>query len=142
MCINGVGFKKWDKFGVQFLQAIEEYVRLHKIQKPKSRFEPSVSISKNQSAQISYGYFQSGKSIDDIAKVRQMTRSTIVGHLVCMIEQGKQLDIDKAVLPEKQVLIKKIVEIHGKACLKVLKEQLPEEITYDEIRLSLAMMDY
>jgi Helix-turn-helix domain len=35
-------------------------------------------------------------------------------------------------------LIKEAVKIHGRESLKIIKENLPEDITYGEIRMVLA----
>ena len=39
---------------------------------------------------------------------------------------------------QKQILIKDAVKIHGQESLKILKENLPEDITYGEIRMVMA----
>jgi len=42
------------------------------------------------------------------------------------------------VSPEKQNQVKEAARIHGRESFKTLKENLPEEITYGEIRMVMA----
>ena len=58
--------------------------------------------------------------------------------LLTMMEQGQAVDIDRVVTIEKQQLIKNAIGTQEITKLKPLKEQLPEEISYDDIRFVLA----
>jgi hypothetical protein len=40
---------------------------------------------------------------------------------------------------EKQLLIKEAVKIHGRSSTKILKDNLPEDISYGEIRMVMAV---
>jgi ATP-dependent DNA helicase RecQ len=86
---------------------------------------------------ISFNLFKEGKSVVEIAKERNMAVSTIEGHLSFFIANG-EIDINEIVPPEKQLLIKEAVKIHGRESLKILKDNLPEDITYGEIRMVMA----
>ncbi|HEY5405505.1 MAG TPA: helix-turn-helix domain-containing protein, partial [Ginsengibacter sp.] len=48
------------------------------------------------------------------------------------------IDINKLVPIEKQLLIKAAVKLHGIASHKTLKDNLPENISYGEIKLVMA----
>src|SRR5258708_3677564 len=92
---------------------------------------------KTDTKTLSYNLFKQGKTIAEIAKERNFTMSTIEGHLAWYVGNG-DIDINKIVSPEKQLLVKAVAKSYGNSSHKILKENLPENITYSEIRLVLA----
>lgn len=86
---------------------------------------------------LSFNLFKEGKSVPEIARERNMAISTIEGHLASFVATG-EIDISKMVSEEKQLLIKEAISIHGRLSTKILKDNLPEEITYGEIRMVMA----
>jgi ATP-dependent DNA helicase RecQ len=86
---------------------------------------------------ISFNLFKEGKSVPEIAKERNMAISTIEGHLASFVANG-EIDINKMVSEEKQLLIKEAAKIYGRESFKTLKDNLPENITYGEIRMVMA----
>ena len=82
--------------------------------------------------------FKAGKSIEDIAKERDLAISTIYEHLHSLISNN-YLSASEFV-PEN--IIKQIIEAKNKLPkakkLKEIKEILPEEITYNEVKCVLA----
>ena len=85
-----------------------------------------------------FDLFKTGKTIEEISKERDLARSTIYDHL-CRLVANNYLSSSEFV-PEN--IIKQILEAKSKlpntAKLKEIKEILPEEITYNEIRCVLA----
>ena len=81
--------------------------------------------------------YRMGKAIADIAIERQLALSTIEAHLSYYITTG-QLGVDEFVPADKQELIAEAITKYGALSLKLLKDNLPEEISYGEIRLVLA----
>lgn len=75
--------------------------------------------------------------MQDIAKERNMAISTIEGHLASFVASG-EIDINKIVSEEKHSLIKEAAKTHGRESFKTLKDNLPENITYGEIRMVMA----
>ena len=73
----------------------------------------------------------------EIAEERNLSISTIEAHLAWYVSTG-EIDINKMVSVEKQLLIKAAAKTHGSISHKTLKENLPENISYGEIRLVLA----
>jgi ATP-dependent DNA helicase RecQ len=61
----------------------------------------------------------------------------VEGHLAYYVA-SKQINIDLLVSPEKQKLVLSAVEKFGKTSLKIVKENLPEDISYGAIRMVLA----
>jgi len=123
--INGVGPHKWRRYGEKFLELILQH-------KPKESKQ-----QKNQSENNTLDLYQNGKSIEDICAIRGLAKSTVSGHLVALMNEGVKLDIDKLVTKEKQLEIIAAIEKVGIEKCKPIKEILPEEISYEDIRFVL-----
>lgn len=148
--LNGVGPHKWGKYGFRFLNAISQYMQENnkewpqphvedrggKKEKKEKREKPEQPKRVTQTtSQTTLQYFNEGMTIDEIMQRRELSKGTIISHIVEGIEAGLSVDIDRLVSKEKQELIRKAIAEKGKEKLKPLKECLPEEITYDEIRV-------
>jgi ATP-dependent DNA helicase RecQ len=66
-----------------------------------------------------------------------MNTTTIEGHLSFYIQLG-ELDITELVTSEKIKMIKAALEKHGLSSIKSIKENLPENIGYGEIKMVMA----
>jgi ATP-dependent DNA helicase RecQ len=79
-----------------------------------------------------------GHSFEDIAKIRGRQLSTVVNAVASLVERGdlefQPVWIDR----NKQAVIEAACSRVGVNGLKPLKDALPPEITYDEIRLVVA----
>jgi len=82
--------------------------------------------------------YNRGLSLEEIAKERELTTNTIVQHLCYLIEKKLPVKIDRIVSKEKQQKILKAFKKQGDHKLKPLKEALGDEISYDEIKLTLS----
>lgn len=146
--INGVGTNKLEKYGNIFIETIQKYVvdnnieipednptlpkeidnKSKKVNKPKEE-----KIKKEDTKIVSYNLYLEGKSIDDIAEIRQLTKQTIEHHLLKCFELGMEIDINKYVQFEyENIIMEKIKEI-GFDKLKPLKEALPDCVSYFDI---------
>ena len=101
------------------------------ISPPKSAKKAEAKIDTKT---VSYQLFKSGKSITEIALERNITNSTVETHLTHFISTG-EIDLEEILSEEKISTIKKAIAIHGNTSAKALKENLPEEIGYGEIRM-------
>ncbi len=148
--ISGFGTFKTQKYGQQFLNTIQDYCFEHKLEtqinlkQPKEeRKHKLVSATERNSdtKRVSFTLFKQGKTIAEIAEERNLSINTIESHLSYFVTLG-DLEINDLVDSNKQKAIKKAIEIYGASNgLKVLKENLPEEITYGEIKMVLAVRD-
>jgi len=73
-----------------------------------------------------------------IAKVRGLGVSTIFSHLTDWYVSGGELDIDRLITPSEQSKIMSVIAKVGLQKLRPIKERLPEEISYEKIRLVVA----
>lgn len=98
---------------------------------------PAQQKTVGNSKLLSFTMYREGHSIESIAAARAMAKSTIEGHLISFISSG-ELAVSELVSPNHlSLILEKIKELNA-ATASVLKEQLPPEITYSDIRAVLA----
>ncbi len=144
MQLSGFGKAKAEKYGDDILDLVQNYCRRNDVKSnmaakeanPKRERKEKSSDEKTPTNILSFNLFKEGKSVVEIAKERNMTTGTIEGHLSSFIA-SKQINMDDLVSVEKQGLIKEAAKIHGKESFKTLKENLPEHISYGELRMVL-----
>lgn len=82
------------------------------------------------------GYYQKGYDVAKIAKIRGLGLSTIFGHLIEWYENGGEFDIGAYVSPqEEKMILAAIQKADNVKFLSSVKEQLPEHIGYEKIRM-------
>ncbi len=149
--ISGVGVNKLEKYGGIFIETINKYVvennievpeRKHKISRESSaldslfyNIEPQNAPSKvkEDTRIVSYNLYKDGKSIDEIASLRGLKRTTIEGHLVKCFELGMDIDLEKDVHTQFEGLIYDAIDKLGFDKLRPLKDFLPEDVSYLDI---------
>lgn len=132
--IHGIGEKKREAIGQEVLDLLSKYntdgeeIEIIKVD----------DVEKELSHYTSYRLYESGLSLDEIAKIRGLKKTTIVSHLIQAMKEGKKVNIEDFVSPEHIELINNAkIEANTKR-LKLIKELLPEEIDYEEIRFVMA----
>ncbi len=84
---------------------------------------------------ISLGMYQEGRSIEEIAIIRSLTPGTVEGHLARFVPSG-EVKVEDLVSPEHIAIIRKALQdAPDNVSTSILKEQLPEQITYGELRV-------
>ena len=81
-----------------------------------------------------------GKSFEEIAQIRGRQISTVVNMVADLVEKGRleyQVEwVGEAIHRQTEVAVRRL----GSQWLKPLREALPPEISYDEIRLVVAFV--
>ncbi|WP_211359267.1 helix-turn-helix domain-containing protein [Bizionia myxarmorum] len=137
--IVDMGKVRVEKYGTAILEVIQEFCEENDIEfeevlelsKPEKKKEPKVD-TKLQSLNL----FKSGKTIAEIANVRELNENTIFGHLVTFISSGKIKVTDLMSASHFKELEKLIPKISYEN-LSDLKKQLDDKYDYGEIRLVL-----
>jgi ATP-dependent DNA helicase RecQ len=81
-----------------------------------------------------------GRTLEEIAQARDRQLSSVVSMVAAMVERG-EVDFEPGwIHGDHQEKIEQACERLGMERLKPLKEALPEQVTYDEIRLVLAYL--
>lgn len=150
LTIKGVGEKKAEKYGNQFLEAINQYIeengedikRTQLKRKAKKKRPRKRNTSKSASHIVSLEMYRQGKKLEEIAEERGFTESTVGNHIIKCAEEGLDVDLD-ALIPEKyEEKILSIIEKLGAEKLRPIKEELPTEVDYLAIKAVLCKYDY
>jgi ATP-dependent DNA helicase RecQ len=125
--VSGFGEWKVKTYGLQILAALRQFQegsRATVAQEPKVKpTEETLRL------------LQEGRTFEEIAKLRGRKLSSVV-ELVCkMMERGKLEFQPGWVEPRKFKQIEAACARHGMQALKTLKEALPPDIFFEEIRL-------
>jgi ATP-dependent DNA helicase RecQ len=82
--------------------------------------------------------YRQGFSVVEIATQRGLVTNTIESHLEECLRAGLPVDISKLVSAEARARIEQAIDEHGTEKLKPIRESLPEDITYNQIRFVVA----
>ena len=159
MEISGVGQKKMEKYGDEFIRAILGYAKINNIPlstfkarnnrevivpasgpKPARKKETILPGDENLSTyERTLKYWQQGKSPEEIAGLRNMSPMTIQNHLTKFYTEGKITDITRLVSPvEIQMVLDKLPLYHeSERKMKPVYEALGEKVSYNKIRWAL-----
>lgn len=142
--VSGFGKAKIHKYGERFLKIITDYSKQNNLssniqnKNPKrERKEKEPGTVKADTKEETYKLHKDGKSIDAIAKERNLSTSTIEGHLAYYVQLGI-LNVHELVSKEKFVLIEPLTRVFEGGSITAIKTQLGESVSYGEIRLVLA----
>ncbi len=135
--IPGVVSHKLDLYSEAFINEIRDY-RLEKASQRSRNFAPSVNGGMTH--QLTLSLYRRGLSIDEIASERNLKSTTILSHLIELVESGEALDIDRLVPSEHYPVIVDALHQVGDDLLKPVKEYLGDEYSYEEIRLVRALL--
>ena len=106
--------------------------RKQRVKKEKPKKEP-----KEKTWNITFQLYKQGLKPDEIAKFRNFTISTIIGHLARFLPTG-EVTLSELVPPAHQDAILKVIQTIGKGETKTaIKSLCPPEVTYQEIELML-----
>jgi ATP-dependent DNA helicase RecQ len=135
LTITGVGESKFHKYGNQFIEVIQKYMDDHGISPRPVKIDSSAAQEhKTPSHLITYQMYREGKSLDDIARERDLTPITIQDHLVRCSQEGCAVDWDTFIPPEYEEQIFQTIRQLGTEKLKPIKEALPDQIDYFAIK--------
>ncbi len=133
--ITGIGERKADLYGPAILAALRQY---------REGARASSSTEKKTAPGLeTLQLLAEGKSFEDIARIRGRQISTVVNAVAGLVEKGEVefrsewIDRNKLAVIEAACASLGLERLER---LKTLKEALPPEITYDEIRLVVARL--
>ena len=97
-----------------------------------------LSSDRSDTYQVTLLMFQEGHTPEQISEMRNLTQNTIYNHLARLIENNK-IEIHQVVAPNIETQILRAIETVGSAArLTPIKEELPEEISYEQIKCVIA----
>jgi hypothetical protein len=147
--ISGFGDAKIEQYGQLFLDIIVEYCKeknltslIHKKNPKRERMtKPGDKKPKIDTKAESFRLYKDGKSVEEIAKERNLTLQTIEGHLALYVQSG-EIKISELVSREKIELIEPVVRNFAGGSITPIKEKLGSSIGFGEIRLMLAWLEF
>ncbi|MEC5157874.1 DNA helicase RecQ [Chryseobacterium sp. MP_3.2] len=142
--ISGFGAFKIEKYGELFLKMIVDYCKNHHLtskiaEKAPKKYRAPKQTNKSEAGTytITFQLYKAGNSVEEIAKIRNLSLNTIQNHLANFVEVGtikasELMDIKKI---DPIISIAKTQTIQS---LKAIKEELGEEFSYFEIHIAVA----
>lgn len=148
--VSGVGEKKLERYGTPFIMTVRTYVEQNHVDVEKARVENFESVKPRSVGSNNKGVkrttqsrtlelIKQGMSIDSIARERKLSWQTIQGHVVQLVENGENLPIEKWITQEECEMIQRTAALSHSDKLTPIKDALPEEISFFQIKLALAL---
>ncbi|SOU86849.1 DNA helicase RecQ [Tenacibaculum dicentrarchi] len=128
LSISGVGQRKLEVYGGEFMEEIRAFIKEKKKGKKDTTLE-------------TYNLYKEGFSIDEIADKRSLKAQTIFSHLSKLYLEGKDVNLDKFIDANTIKLIsnaKKVLK--NEIALKPYFEFLGEKVPYEQIRIGLTIL--
>jgi hypothetical protein len=142
LAIKGCGEYKVSAYGDQTLEGVRAYLKRHPEAKPLSEHDGSVAMrpvlkkpSGGSTVEITWMLWEKGGALEEIARKRGLTPSTITEHLVQLIDEGRSIDLNRILSKERIALIEEAIVRAGSERLAPIKALLPKDVSYEEIRL-------
>jgi len=130
--VSGIGEKKAAALGDQILEALEA-------------FRNGARAARREQAKVSPAeetirLLAEGRSFEEIAQIRERRIATVIDLVAELVERGR-VDFDQRWVAEgKRRQIEAAIERLGTERMKTIKDALPPEIAYGEIRLIAAVL--
>jgi len=154
--ISGIGNAKLDRYGEYFIGEIQSYLN----DNPAISFADRQSANKtiripprpplvkggrgdfkiSETVEKTYELYKKGFSIGHIAKQRNLTQSTIAGHLERLIQNGYDIDIDRFIDRLKRHKIEELFLKLQDWNLSPVIEHFSGTVSYEEARLVRAFL--
>ncbi|MBE7652192.1 DNA helicase RecQ [Tenacibaculum finnmarkense] len=128
LAISGVGNRKLEVYGGEFMDEIKKFIKDKKQGKKDTTLE-------------TYKLYKEGFTIDEIAEKRNLKAQTIFSHLSKLYLEGKEIDLQKFITADTVKLIanaKKVLK--NEQTLKPYFEFLGEKVPYEQIRIGLSIL--
>jgi len=131
--VSGFGDKRVEMYGEQILDALRRFR-----QGDRASDEPKAKVS--SPAKETLRLLEEGRTFEEIAQIRARTLRAVVSLVADLIERGEAEFQSTWLAPERYNQIAAACHQLGMDRLKPLKEALPPEIPYEEIRLVIARL--
>ena len=130
--VTGFGQRKVELYGQQILDAFQRF--------REGARAAAVVEKKSHPAEQTLRLLAEGRSFEEISKIRGRQISTIVSMVATLVETGEVEFQPAWVDKDRQAIIEAACARLSLDWLKPLKDALPPEITYSEIKLVVASL--
>ncbi len=144
--ISGIGNTKLERYGEVFVDEIKNFLHDNpEISRTggqsDNRYESaSHKKKKGETVEKTFELYTKGYSIKDMAKLRNLSSTTIVLHLEKLIQNGCNIDIDRFVDPLKRRKIEELFLELRQWNLNPVIEHFSGTVSYEEARLVRAFL--
>ncbi|CAN5257902.1 helix-turn-helix domain-containing protein [soil metagenome] len=144
--ISGFGKVKVNAYGDKFLEIINNYCEENNLSssielKVAKRQRKEKNAEKTDTKSESFKLFKEGKSISEIAAIRNFTIQTIEGHLATYVQRG-EIQISELLSKEKLLIIEPVLNTSKGESVTTIKNKLGNEISFGEIKLVSAWKEF
>ena len=130
LSVLGIGELKAKKYGAQLLDALKRFDAGERAKpRPDAKVEPAAETMR---------LLREGKSLEEIARIRGRQFSTIASTVADLVERGFVEFQEGWVDAARRAQIEAACEGRGLGALRPLKDALPLDFTWEEIRLVAA----
>jgi ATP-dependent DNA helicase RecQ len=130
--VTGIGEKKAEMYGHDILQALAAYGNGARAAKREE--------AKTSPVEDTLRLLAEGRTLEEIAQIRERRLATVTDLVAELVERGKIAFDPRWVDAAKLELIEATARRLGVARMKTIKDALPEEVLYGEIRLVAAKL--
>ncbi|TXF91776.1 AAA family ATPase [Neolewinella aurantiaca] len=127
--INGIGPKRFEEFGLALIEIVREY-----LDKRDEAETDLFSVAKADTRKVTLDLFREGKTVEEIAKLRDLVRSTITTHLTHWVKQG-ELPLAELVDQETVDAILPYMKEHPELSLSDFRNHFKGAYDYDVLKL-------
>lgn len=142
--ISGVGEQKWQTFGEDFLNKINEFINQNPdfIDNPLASSSQTATIVKTEKKHTTtetLELLQKGLTIEEIAEKRFLSLNTVINHIAQLIENGENIDIHRFITAKDlHTIIAEMPNFQEPYKMKDIYEYFDESYSYEKIRLAIA----
>ena len=131
--VSGFGDKRVEMYGKEILGALRSF-------RQGERASSDGKLKVSSPAKETLRLLEEGRTFEEIAQIRSRTPRAVVSLVADLIERGEATFQPNWLSPERYTQIAAACRQLGMDRLKPLKEALPPEIPYEEIRLVIARL--
>lgn len=132
LSIDGVGKTKLENYGDIFIKTIIAFQKDKPLKKKKEATTYKETLI----------LFQNGLTVEKIALKRNLGTATIISHLAKLYSDGNEIDLSSFVTEDEILKIKEArIKLEFPNALKPYFDYLEEQISYDKIRIGLAIIE-
>jgi len=132
--VKGMGKKKTSQYGQDLLDMIAEFCSRHEIKPdPQPEKKPRIKKTRPETRRISLDLFQSGKSIRQIADIRNLSEATVESHLAHFVGTG-EISVLKFISPLTLGMALRHFSPEDGFRMGPVKEILGDRISWSDLR--------
>ncbi len=148
--LHGIGSAKLEKYGEAFIASVVDYLEQHPevrnerveiaglknaVRSARSSSNKTIKRGISSTVKTTQEMLAKGMSLDEIAAERDLSKTTIEGHVAKLFEEGEDLNLRDYVTEEEENRCLELIREYGTEALKPIYEAAQEQISYGVIRL-------